>query len=614
MKKTSNRRIHALTAAAVCIVMLLSQVFSYAAYNTVPSKNYPRMSGVELETENVTEPWETEIHIKFTNNVSAIDETQERNPENEPGISDPDYMIGVNERNLTKFHLLEADTQMEVDSSVEWEVKPHPQAKKQADSSKFFYVYAKGLAPDKNYQILVDEDLYANMGNSLGVAYIIDFNTGNRTISFHSQGDAPEDEHVQAPLTLDVINIENNQKNVSCDVKIVMRFSYNVAGEEVLAYNSEQISMVVASDKTQSMGLNVQKGGEMQELIVTPKESLKPGTEYRLIINKTFVARNGITLSSPLNIYFTTEEITDENHDSGSGGGTSDTGDNGDHGNTDPGDDESDDDNNSAKDSRITVIKHENGTVTIDPQNAGSGDTVTMTITPESGYTADTIRVISSEGKAISLTRSSSDTYSFTMPDGNIEVDVTFKKDVPSVLYFSDLEDNWAADDINELADQGIVTGSPDGSFQPDRRITRAEIVTILVRMYDLDSEEVVSFADSRDHWAAGYISIAAGLGYVNGYDQDHFGPDDSLTREQMAALAVRIAELEEDTSPDAVSPSFTDGETISDWAKSAVRTMYQNQIINGYPDGSFRPVASITRAEACHIIAGLLHRQDQAA
>ena len=247
----SGRRKAALAAVAVCMMMLFTQVFCYADYNTVPTKMYPSMVEVEIVRDAVHQitgdTHQMEMHIKFSNNVSAIDEEQVREAVNAPADTNPDYMKGVNERNLTKFHLIEKDSGEEVDSS-NWTVEPHPYALKQTDESKYFYIYADNLDENKDYQVKVDEDLYANMGNSLGVSYTIDFNLAEDTCTFSPDGELPEDEHVQAPLTLDLINIENGEKDVPVDQTILMRFSYNVAGPEVFTFNSSKISVVEAAD------------------------------------------------------------------------------------------------------------------------------------------------------------------------------------------------------------------------------------------------------------------------------------------------------------------------------------------------------------------------------
>ncbi len=599
---TSRRRL-TLTAAAICAAMIITQVFCYAAYNTVPTKMFPKVTGVEMlknvEHQLTGELHQLELHIKFSNNVSAIDEEQERNAEN---AEDPDYMIGVNQRNLTKFHLVEAESQEEVDDA-NWTVEPHPEAKKQTDTSKYFYIYADHLDENMDYQVLIDEDLYANMGNSLGVPYIVDFNLAAETCSFHAVGEPPEDEHAQAPLTLDMINLENNQKDVPADIEIYMRFSFNVAGDEVFEYNAAQISLVEADDSSKKIDIDVQKGGEVQEIIVKPKTELASGTEYRLIIDKQFVARNGIALSSPLNIYFTVAgEKQNPGEESGGGNGGSGGGNQGGG---------SASDNNGNENIIIESVK--NGSVTVETKDVKEGDTVTISAAADSGFLLDSITVSDGDGKEIELTGQDGK-YTFTMPKTAVAIKAVFIEDEEYIEdYFTDLESSWARKDINKLADLGVVTGNPDGSFRPDSQITRAEIVTILVRLYDLDSETSVSFADTKNHWAAGYISVAAALGYVNGFDADRFGPNESLTREQMAVMIARIASLTADPSL-AGEQEFTDSSAVSGWAAEGVSAVFQNGIVSGYPDGSFRPSAAITRAEACRMIVNLMDCQQQAA
>lgn len=586
-----------LTALSLCAAMLFTQVFCYAAYNSVPTKQYPKVTGVEVvesTAENADgEAWQAEVHIKFSNNVGAIDEEQERNAVNE---TDPDYMIGVNERNLTKFHLIDPVTEKEI-AEEDWEVSPHPDAEKHTDESKYFYIYVKNLDESKDYQVKIDEDLFANMGNSLGAPYIVTFNLGSKTGNYETEGDLPADEHVQAPLTLDLANIENGEKDVPVGKKINMRFSFNVAGDEVFEYNKKQISIVKSADESQSVEIEVLPGGELQELTVIPAENLEYGTEYKLVINKEFMARNGIALSSPINIYFTTVENPDGSGNEGGGGsGSGDV-----------------TEKPEETQGELTIASMKNGSVAVDPQEPKAGEKVLITVTPDEGYLLKSLRVTDEEGGEIELTEDSNGKYNFIMPEGKAKLEVVFEEDKPVENYYSDIASNWAAEDINLLADLGVVTGKPDGTFRPDSEITRAEIVAILVRLYDLNSDDMVLFDDTKDHWASGYISIAASLGYVNGFDAKHFGPDDQLTREQMAVMTARIAELQEDTSGGNPVP-FTDKDRISSWALSAVTSVFQNGVISGYPDGTFRPSAKITRAEACHMIVNLINLQQEAA
>lgn len=643
----TSRRVPVLIAVALCIAMMFTQVFCYAAYNTVPTKMFPKVTGVELLKnsvhQNTGETHQMELRIKFSNNVSAIDEEQERDAVN---ASDPNYMIGVNQRNLTKFHMVKKDTQEEVSG---WTVEPHPQAEKQTDPSKYFYIYADNLEESTDYQVLIDEDLYANMGNSLGVPYIVDFNLSAETCSFHADGQVPEDEHSQAPLTLDLINLENNQKDVPADIEIFMRFSFNVAGDEVFQYNAQQISLTESEDSSKKVDIDVQKGGEVQEIKVKPKAALASGTEYHLIISNQFVARNGIALASPLGIYFTVagekqnpdeDDSSDGNEDSeGSSGGSGNSGDDaggsssggsgdgsdgsssgssgGGSGGSSSGnsEDKSGEDNTPDNNEKINLENTKNGNVTIENKDAEAGDIVTLSVVPDNGFILDSIMVTDSEGNKIELTEQNGK-YKFTMPDSNITIKTVFVEDNEYIEdYFTDIESSWARKDINKLADLGVVTGNPDGTFRVNSQITRAEIVTILVRLYDLDSETAVSFEDTKNHWASGYISIAAALGYVNGFDANRFGPNESLTRQQMAVMLSRIAGLTSNASVNGGQAQiFTDIDTVSAWAADAVAAVYENGIVNGYPDGTFRPSAYITRAEACHMIVNLMEKQSQAA
>ena len=593
----SKKRMAVLTALSLCAAMLFTQVFCYAAYNSVPTKQYPKVTGVEVvesTAENADgEAWQAELHIKFSNNVGAIDVEQYTIALNE---TDPDYMIGVNERNLTKFHLIDPVTEKEI-AEEDWEVSPHPDAEKHTDESKYFYIYVKNLDESKDYQVKIDEDLFANMGNSLGAPYIVTFNLGSKTGNYETEGDLPADEHVQAPLTLDLANIENGEKDVPVGKKINMRFSFNVAGDEVFEYNKKQISIVKSADESQSVEIEVLPGGELQELTVILAENLEYGTEYKLVINKEFMARNGIALSSPINIYFTTVENPDGSGNEGGGGsGSGDV-----------------TEKPEETQGELTIASMKNGSVAVDPQEPKAGEKVLITVTPDEGYLLKSLRVTDEEGGEIELTEDSNGKYNFIMPEGKAKLEVVFEEDKPVENYYSDIASNWAAEDINLLADLGVVTGKPDGTFRPDSEITRAEIVAILVRLYDLNSDDMVLFDDTKDHWASGYISIAASLGYVNGFDAKHFGPDDQLTREQMAVMTARIAELQEDTSGGNPVP-FTDKDRISSWALSAVTSVFQNGVISGYPDGTFRPSAKITRAEACHMIVNLINLQQEAA
>ncbi len=168
-----------------------------------------------------------------------------------------------------------------------------------------------------------------------------------------------------------------------------------------------------------------------------------------------------------------------------------------------------------------------------------------------------------------------------------------------------DIAGHWAQNGIEKLASLGAVTGYRDGTFRPDNRITRAEFTVVLVKAFKLAPGRGRVFADTAGHWAGDFISAAAAGGIVEGYGDSRFGPDDPVTREQMAAMIVKAANL----SPAPGEPAFADSGNISAWASGPVVTAVKNGIIKGYADGAFRPGAYATRAEAVMMIVNALDK-----
>ena len=171
------------------------------------------------------------------------------------------------------------------------------------------------------------------------------------------------------------------------------------------------------------------------------------------------------------------------------------------------------------------------------------------------------------------------------------------------VVTLTDIAGNWAYASIEKLVTLGAITGYPDGTFRPNNDITRAEFVTVLVKALKLPPESGPVFADTEGNWAKAYISTAAADGIVTGFNATHFGPNDLITREQMAAIVVRAGKLALISG----SLPFTDAAQIDPWAREYVETAVKDGIIHGYPNGTFQPHGYATRAEAVTVIAGLL-------
>jgi hypothetical protein len=172
---------------------------------------------------------------------------------------------------------------------------------------------------------------------------------------------------------------------------------------------------------------------------------------------------------------------------------------------------------------------------------------------------------------------------------------------------FNDIAGHWAKNNIKKLVILGAINGYDDGTFKPDNTVTRAEFATILMKALIKSSKLTLQsgkvFADTEGHWAQEYITSAASYGIVGGYDDGTFGPDDLITREQMAVMIVKAVKL----APATGTAQFADSGSISGWARDAVTAATENGVMKGYPDSTFNPQGNATRAEAVTAILNAL-------
>lgn len=175
--------------------------------------------------------------------------------------------------------------------------------------------------------------------------------------------------------------------------------------------------------------------------------------------------------------------------------------------------------------------------------------------------------------------------------------------EVKPVVILSDIAGNWAETSIKQMVSLGAISGYSDGSFKPANNITRAEFTTVLVKAFKLEAKNGKVYTDTSNHWAKDYITTAAANNIVNGYNDTRFGPDDFITREQMAVMIVNAARLTKMIDGE----EFIDHAQISPWAQDAIATASSNKILTGYLDNSFKPQINTTRAEAVTAIAKAL-------
>ena len=178
---------------------------------------------------------------------------------------------------------------------------------------------------------------------------------------------------------------------------------------------------------------------------------------------------------------------------------------------------------------------------------------------------------------------------------------------------FSDVAaDAWYADAVTYVRDNGLMSGTSDTTFTPGGTMTRGMLVTTLYRMAgspSLENEDLgYPFADvPGDAWYADGVYWARLAGVVGGYSEDQFGPDDPVTREQIAAILWRYA-----GSPAAESGTdFADEGSISAYATQAVDWARANGIVNGVEDNRFLPQSSATRAQVATILRNYLTMEE---
>lgn len=177
---------------------------------------------------------------------------------------------------------------------------------------------------------------------------------------------------------------------------------------------------------------------------------------------------------------------------------------------------------------------------------------------------------------------------------------------------FSDLESvPWAKESINALYDRKIVTGTDKNHFEPERNITRAEFLKLLVKVFKTDTENVsCEFEDvEKSSWAYKFIAAAYSNGLINGVTDNRFEPDTMITRQDAAAVLYRFCGKYDVQMPIGDMPQFADEDEISDYAKDAAVIFGAAGIINGVGENRFAPLEPCSRAMASKIIYGVLEK-----
>lgn len=250
----------------------------------------------------------------------------------------------------------------------------------------------------------------------------------------------------------------------------------------------------------------------------------------------------------------------------------------------------------------ITVESGKHGTLRAASGSAGAGTTVTLTATPESGYRLVSLTVTDRSGKTIAVSGKGSGQYTFVMPAGAVTVRAYF-------LPFTDLTFGaWYVDGVYSAYESGLMSGTGATTFSPNRTTTRAMIATILWRLEGSpEATSPLTFQDvDRTSWYAEAVRWAAEAGIVTGYSDEKFGPENAITREQMAAMLYRYAQYkgcDVSVGEETNILSYTDFPQLSEWAIPAMQWACGAEIITGTGASTLSPRGGATRAQVAVIL-----------
>lgn len=258
---------------------------------------------------------------------------------------------------------------------------------------------------------------------------------------------------------------------------------------------------------------------------------------------------------------------------------------------------------------RVTVEPSENGTVKSSHNTASAGTTVTLTATPQDGYRLTGLTVTDGAGNNVTLSDKGDGKYTFVMPSRAVTVKASFAPITAGDLPFIDVPAGaWYEDGVRYVYQNGLMAGTSATTFGPDVTTTRGMIATILWR---LEGSPQVDYAMAFDDvaansWYAEAIRWAASEGIVSGYGDGKFGPDDIITREQMAAMLYRYAQYkgyDVSVGEDTNILSYTDFEDLSEYAIPAMQWAVGAGIISGTSESTLGPRGNASRAQVAVIL-----------
>lgn len=258
----------------------------------------------------------------------------------------------------------------------------------------------------------------------------------------------------------------------------------------------------------------------------------------------------------------------------------------------------------------ISVDRVSGGRVTVQPGRADKGDTVTITVYPNDGYELDELVVTDSRGNEIDLDARSATRFTFTMPSGKVTVEASFVREggqtqTPQTTFADVPASAWYYNAVEYVYENGLMSGVSGGRFAPDDTLTRAMLVQTLYAMEGRPASASAGFADvASGDWYASAVNWAAANGVVSGVSETGFGPNNALTREQLALILYRFAQYKGyDVTGTSDLAAYADGSSVSGWAAEAMGWAVDAGLISGVGGNQIAPTGTASRAQVAQIL-----------
>ena len=238
-----------------------------------------------------------------------------------------------------------------------------------------------------------------------------------------------------------------------------------------------------------------------------------------------------------------------------------------------------------------------NGKLEVSPKNASAGQTVTLTVTPDKGFTLETLTVLDKNGKEVEVKDLGNNKYSIKMPSGKVSITATFMEDNSMLNFFVDVKaTDYYYDAVLWAAENGITNGVDAVRFGPGIGVTRAQVVTFLWRA--AGCPEPVGNSDKftdllADQYYVKAVAWAIEQGITKGTGDTTFSPDTVCTRGQIVTFLARFAGVE-DADTESV---FTDV-SANEFFAAAVKWAKDNGVTSGVTDTTFEPYTNCNRAQ----------------